>query len=478
MYLLAGLLSRFNKLSAPYLLRFGISLRHALDQNIGSTSGGVGVALDALCGLPLTQKIISIEVQNDVRDKQKHERAAERMKSLEHYVRNALMPSGVFGDVSRWRYNLRFVMWLRREYFLAKHREDVVQALSFLPQLKSKSLDVRKPVPMHDLTRAFRLSSWTRRYTPQSETEALASLTHTLGGTMMDIPHSSVSVPRLDPGTPIDHLPLGDAIELGSGHVANCGSFNLYCEVIGIYEVWTREYIEALSSYLLERSKELDGSTVIVEVGAGDGLLSYFLNECLQRKGQENTNDVIAKFKSKRGRKQTVKQRKKTSREEGTQTNDYVVPQIVATDDGSWKITPYSNASVESLSVSQAISKHGSRDTNHELTQQKHVIVLCSWMPMGEDWTEEFRNGGVAEYILIGEKDDGNCGDNWKTWGNPDFCFSSQDTEGEEMKHTIPHEMDGYERNDLNHISKLQFSRFDSSKSRNSHTVSFKKVQL
>ena len=44
---------------------------------------------------------------------------------------------------------------------------------------------------------------------------------------------------------------------------------------------------------------------------------------------------------------------------------------------------------------------------------------------MGDDWTEDFRNGGVAEYILIEEKDD--------------FCFSFQDTEGEEMKHMIPH---------------------------------------
>ncbi len=33
----------------------------------------------------------------------------------------------------------------------------------------------------------------------------------------------------------------------------------------------------------------------------------------------------------------------------------------------------------------------------------------------------------VEEYILIGEADDGSCGHNWRTWGNPNFRDDDDD---------------------------------------------------
>lgn len=41
-------------------------------------------------------------------------------------------------------------------------------------------------------------------------------------------------------------------------------------------------------------------------------------------------------------------------------------------------------------------------------------LVICSWMPMGVDWSRAFRNcDDVDEYVLLGEADDGSCGHLW-----------------------------------------------------------------
>ena len=95
-------------------------------------------------------------------------------------------------------------------------------------------------------------------------------------------------------------------------------------------------------------------------------------------------------------------------------------------------------------------------------------MVLCSWMPPGQDWTADFRrpvdiandataygeNDGdegeeperlVEEYILIGEADDGTCGHNWHTWGNADF----------RTEEDAPHDLDGYERVNLSDLTEL-----------------------
>ena len=40
-------------------------------------------------------------------------------------------------------------------------------------------------------------------------------------------------------------------------------------------------------------------------------------------------------------------------------------------------------------------------------------------MSQGVDWTAEMRKFSIDEYILIGETDNGSCGNKWLTWGNP-----------------------------------------------------------
>jgi hypothetical protein len=121
---------------------------------------------------------------------------------------------------------------------------------------------------------------------------------------------------------------------------------------------------------------------------------------------------------------------------------------------------------------------------------------------MNEDWSATFRHYGVDEYILIGEADEGQCGDLWLTWGNHHFLsdlasqqhgtnisynggggdqqsnYSSDDNVSknhEPVQQAALYEVDGYVRKDLIELQKFQFSRFDSSTSKYGKTVSFRR---
>ena len=108
----------------------------------------------------------------------------------------------------------------------------------------------------------------------------------------------------------------------------------------------------------------------------------------------------------------------------------------------------------------------------------------CSWMPMGVDWSALFRQALVDEYILIGECDDGSCGDNWKTWGNHSFLSDDVEelldhketaTDAAESAVFPLFEVDGYTRIDIDDLLPYQFSRFDSAVSKTGKTVAFRR---
>jgi hypothetical protein len=153
-----------------------------------------------------------------------------------------------------------------------------------------------------------------------------------------------------------------------------------------VFELWTKEYIQAFSDYLSQRAKDLGGKKEkpisILEVGAGNGKLTHFLNREFERKKIENIK-IIA-----------------------TDSGEWMEPRK-----GKWiKITPH--FPVEILDYKEALKEY------------KPDIVVCSWMPLGEDWTKDFRDAeSIKEYILIGEADQGCCGHPWETWGaEPDYC--------------------------------------------------------
>jgi len=246
------------------------------------------------------------------------------------------------------------------------------------------------------------------------------------------------------------------------------GPFNAWCEAHETFEFLTKDFVAALVTYLrgrlfrgqgFDQNRGDDGPVTILEIGAGTGRLAHFL-------------------------------RGKIAASRGT-----ALPRVrvVATDSGGWALKGGGNKTevekVEKLGFSEALAKY------------QPQIVLVSWMPMGVDWTKEIRaTSSVREYVLVGESDDGCCGHNWLTWGNPAFrpggaalsgdarrtlrAADSAGTPGApgEDHHSegtakAPYAEDGWERHNIRDVSRLQLSRFDSEDFvGNSCTVSFRRL--
>lgn len=197
-----------------------------------------------------------------------------------------------------------------------------------------------------------------------------------------------------------------------------------------VFEFLNEEFIESFSDYLSKRSESLgateDSPITILEVGAGNGRLSHLL------------------------------QQKLTSKNSGKVS-------VIATDSGEWNIK--TSFPVEKIDHKEALEKY----------QPK--IVIFSWMPLGEDCTDDFRaTKSVEEYILIGETAGGCCGDEWKTWGNP-HSYDKNGRAKKIKKETVPYIADGFELEEIADISKKQICRTDFEKYLHSHTMSFKRTK-
>ena len=315
--------------------------------------------------------------------------------------------------------------------------------------------------------------------------------------------------------TDVSSTDLEDILEVVTkGYVKNCGPLNALCQEANFYQLYSREYVQQLGDYLLKRTaaRRLSESgrqqqrgtlesnnilnnsllvsmeTVVLDIGAGDGVLMWCLRDYMERK--------LTGLSLTDGRK---KRKYISTTNNNNRYGQHIIPTMVAIDDMSWKMNTKSE--VEKLSVEQALEKYAKHrlsltapngtdppdrrmppDQEDAKLQQPQVIVLCSWMPMGQDWTSHFRNARVDEYILIGEADDGSCGDNWLTWGNPAFCDDhDQRTDGANLEENIeflptpPYAKEGYQRLDLDTLTKHQFSSFDLANSKSSKTVSFRK---
>jgi hypothetical protein len=115
------------------------------------------------------------------------------------------------------------------------------------------------------------------------------------------------------------------------------------------YQVYTKEFIHTLGDYLLQKNLP------VLEVGAGDGRLTYFLKEYVGS-----------------------------------------ALEIVATDRKDWEEIGKTNQSqdVETLGYIEALEKYATKPT----------LVLSCWMNVDVNWTADFRkNLNVQEYILIGD---------------------------------------------------------------------------
>lgn len=119
-------------------------------------------------------------------------------------------------------------------------------------------------------------------------------------------------------------------------------SFFDWCELHNVFQLVNREFIHALAGTIERINPE-----VIVEVGAGHGLLSKHLSEALGR-------------------------------------------EVIATDDNSWDYEIPSNTV--------------KLDCKDALKTYNPDLVIAAWIPYGKYWTGFFRkHPSVKGYILIGE---------------------------------------------------------------------------
>ncbi|KAH8062984.1 peptide-methionine (S)-S-oxide reductase [Aureococcus anophagefferens] len=133
-----------------------------------------------------------------------------------------------------------------------------------------------------------------------------------------------------------------DLLELAGCSVVGRSEFNSYCENHEIYDFWTKDYVDGLAAHLAAARDERGVEVLeVVEVGAGDGRLSFFLRRALKKLGAERAVNVVA------------------------------------TDSGQWRFAPRHEV--------KAASAEAAADGAH--------VALVAWMPMGVDWTSSWRQG-------------------------------------------------------------------------------------
>jgi len=505
--LILTLSKKLNRFVGPLLLKYGLKARFALGSGLRDSP-----TLDALLLLPWSMKVLSLEVHDETsqqlaqqqqqyisniqsKPSSKKDRSV-RSQVLERYLRPTLLPNETWADVMHWQFHSRLLKWVRSEYLWAEHGEHVQLALQGFSTL-GKTHQLLPPRDRRDqkshleslsfgslpssslLADAFDLRDWTTDKNWSATGRDMARIAQKVGGRVVEV-GTMIRIVDLDPTTKMSELSFAEVLELAGAYIEQSGPLNALCEKRNIFQVWTREYVEMLGRYLLKRTAaHHNGDTIVIDVGAGDGLLAHFLRESF-----ENTAPAGDTRQASRCGSSADEKRK--------------IPIVIATDDGSWRISQV--ARVEPLSVEETIEKYAARtagsSSGGESDNSCQVIVLCSWMPMNEDWTRIFRRAQVDEYILIGECDEGQCGDNWLTFGNRQYladieqellaAFSDAKNGGDVESNgrarqqdatptPRPYEDDSYKRKNLDSLAPYQFSRFDCRVSKVGRTVSFRR---
>lgn len=192
-----------------------------------------------------------------------------------------------------------------------------------------------------------------------------------------------------------------------------------------IYEYPTAEYVAALSGYLIERavaiSELVDEPVRILEVGAGEGRLTFLLAETFRQLG------ASAIFR--------------------------------ATDDLSW---PRTILRRQDDQVTEAISLTDRLGCAEAVKDEKPHIVIAAWVPgpirpnigATRDWTKDFRAcSETQEYILIGPIEGHG---HPEAWGLDAVCDMATESWVTVRKKEPVYQREGFERVDLPHLSPLQ----------------------
>eukprot|EP01065_Artemidia_motanka_P020743 TRINITY_DN24793_c0_g1_i2.p1 TRINITY_DN24793_c0_g1~~TRINITY_DN24793_c0_g1_i2.p1 ORF type:complete len:447 (+),score=130.59 TRINITY_DN24793_c0_g1_i2:95-1342(+) len=170
-----------------------------------------------------------------------------------------------------------------------------------------------------------------------------------------------------------------------------------FTEYNGMCQVLSKQMIGQLSALLAE----LAGDGCVVEVGAGSGRLSHFLNMQPELKAR-------------------------------------VVPTDAFAGDGH----------MEAYGDGAGLTAPLQADYDEAVRKFSPTVVLSQWMPEGEDWTAAWRRAdSVKHYVLLGEADGGQCGSSQLTWGRPREDFAQPPPvwlAGDAS--APPHDADGWKR--------------------------------
>ena len=229
------------------------------------------------------------------------------------------------------------------------------------------------------------------------------------------------------------------------------------------YEVITADYVTQLARYLRRRRLEILGADAsstrplrVLELGAGDGRLTRHLREHLDGHGIE----------------------------------------VCATDDHSLGLAKGGRHGVVAADALDAVAVAGnkcgfSREPTTAVSSSSlpgacDVALVC-WQPMGVDWTAAIRaSASFQEYVLVGEVDDGICGDPLATWGvrvhdsgdSGDFGGGEGMSEGDL---DVAYASDGWSRVDVTEeLGGRQICRTDERwlMGRRSRTTSFRRMDV
>ena len=241
-----------------------------------------------------------------------------------------------------------------------------------------------------------------------------------------------------------------------------------------MYEVFTREHVAGLAAYFRARAAKRLGAEAstrslrVLELGAGSGVLSRALaaaTRAMDAAGRVNGERTAACSVTYHATDDySFRERTKASREPNDEDDD----EDDEDDDKTVRAADYR------VALRDAAVCDGS---------PPDVVLIC-WHPIREDWTRTVRlTPSVFEYVLVGETDFGACGHPAETWGLSGDALSDE-LEEDELSDELerhewqpPHEADGFERVDLDALSKHQVCRTDEPwlKARRSGTVSFRR---
>ena len=184
-----------------------------------------------------------------------------------------------------------------------------------------------------------------------------------------------------------------------------------------IYLLPTCDLVEGLALWVVRERRKLaaDAPMRVLEVGAGDGTLALHLRAALSRDELQDRANPIT---------------------------------VVASDSGELGLAPAAGIDVLALGADAALDAVAPH------------IVICAFMPLGQDWTAAFRAcPSVRRYLLLGEVDEGCCGRPWSTWGY--LCDGDDDAEHVRVSSTSGSSSDEGEDEDEEQPSESRSYRAD-----------------